>query len=600
MKKNLLILVSALLLSASFSAKAQKNQSDYTVPSWTLYQRALIEAEKVLISNSYPYNVNVVINENPITQMGATWFTNAGITGGVLQLVQGEVTTEGFASARVISANSTEVNDLMYVSTGNNNNDMVAKTGFTKGERRSYVSNKVLIDGLLPNTTYSYRVGGVNDAWSPIGTFITAKDNKDAFEFIYITDTQSNTDEMFDISQKTVDKAFRDIPNAKFLLINGDLIETSGNSNSEWEWEQWFEKMQSTWLQIPIVPVQGNHDTSGNNNMFHHFNTDKSFNALQTNNDAKTAMEGTVYSFVYGDALFMVVNYEDYRKGEPYFAALEQWMEEQVTAHSDVKWKIATYHKTIFTGSNSHQSDSDGRTVRERMAKVYQRLGIDLALQGHDHIYEVIGVMAANETTYSLIDGSITNQTVTEAIGRENMTGKEGGTFDVSNGTLYFLNNSAGRKKYEPRTRQQMENAYRAHGIENYFDMFSKFGQTGEPTFSKVSISTDEINISTYTVNDEGEASLFDYFKVVKPAPSAVAGTTESPITIYPNPANRSITISVPEVIEDVQVFTLSGSKVLSQKSDVIDLSSFIENIYLINVKTTDGKVYTERLVVKK
>jgi len=30
--------------------------------------------------------------------------------------------------------------------------------------------------------------------------------------------------------------------------------------------------MQSVWLHLPIVPVQGNHDTSPFGNMFHHFN----------------------------------------------------------------------------------------------------------------------------------------------------------------------------------------------------------------------------------------------------------------------------------------------------------------------------------------
>lgn len=196
-------------------------------------------------------------------------------------------------------------------------------------------------------------------------------------------------------------------------------------------------------------------------------------------------MDGTVYSFVYGDALFMVINYEDYKK-EGYFQALADWMRKQVEAHKNVKWRIATFHKNMFTGSKSHQSDSDGRLVRENMLPVFDELDIDLALQGHDHIYEVIGPV--NNSRKTLVEGAVEEVETVEPGGVcENMTGKQGGVFNVKEGTLYFLNNSAGKKKYEPRNEQAMIDAYADHQVENYWGLFSgKFGQTGEPTFSNV------------------------------------------------------------------------------------------------------------------
>jgi hypothetical protein len=263
--------------------------------------------------------------------------------------------------------------------------------------------------------------------------------------------------------------------------------------------------------------------------MFHHFNTDNSYNTQQTSDEAKTAMGGTVYSFVYGDALFLMINYEDYRKGEPYFAALEKWMRKQIVNQSDVKWKIVVFHKSMFTGSDAHQSDADGRIVRERMAPVFQEMGIDLVLQGHDHVYEVIGVLIAekteNDVVYAHLPDAVSGQKQVEptlADGTVNsnpsvsVTGIEGGTYNVSNGVLYFLNNSAGKKKYYPRSKEQMEAAFPQHGVENYFELFNKFGQTGEPTFSSVKVSTEAIEIATFTVNDDGDATLFDAFKVVK------------------------------------------------------------------------------------
>ena len=228
---------------------------------------------------------------------------------------------------------------------------------------------------------------------------------------------------MFDVSQKTAHAAQKMVSDARFVLVNGDLVETSGTNNSEWEYEQWFSTMQDIWMNYPLVVAQGNHDTSSNANFSWHFNTDTSFNKQSA---VPTTMEGTVYSFVQGDALFLVVNYEDYKK-EGYFAALTKWMKEQVEAHKDVKWRIATFHKICSNGSSrSHQSDKDGRLVRENMLPVFDELNIDLALQGHDHIYEVIGPV--NNSTKQLVAGATEEVETVEPGGvRENMTGKQGG-----------------------------------------------------------------------------------------------------------------------------------------------------------------------------
>jgi len=540
MKKNLLYFLFVLILFSACNNSGNVSEQNYTVPSWTLYQRALHsgktaeEAKKLLILKDFPYNVNTTINGDPMTQMGVAWFTNANVTGGVVQIVEGKVdNVSAFDGAREIPAVTEAIDSINYVSTGNNNKNnnegLIRATGFVKGEKRSYTGNKALIDNLKPNTVYSYRVGK-KGAWSEIGSFTTAKDNKDAFEFLYVTDPQANTDEMFDISKRTVETAYSQTPDAKFILIAGDFIESAKEQSSEWEWEQWFEKLQNVWLHLPVVPVQGNHDASPFGNFFHHFNTDNTYNEQQTDDITKTTMGGTVYSFVYGDALFMVINYEDYQKGEFYFASIERWLRKQVADHKDVKWKIVAYHKAMFTGSNSHQTEEetestkeqDGRIVRERFASVFQDLKIDLAIQGHDHIYEVIGVVAANGKNFTHLANAVSNQTTVtptftngETVSPD-VTGKRGGTYDVSNGVLYFLNNSAGKKKYYPRSKEQMEAAYRQHGVKDYFDLFNKFGQTGEPTFSHIKVSTDSIDVTTYTVDNNGEVKQFDAFKIVK------------------------------------------------------------------------------------
>jgi len=536
MKKFLFFNVIALIISLSAYSNGEPLEQNYTIPSWTLYKRALVsgksveEAKDLLISKNYPYNVNTTINGDPSKQMGIAWFTNAGVTEGVVQIVEGRAKRAlAFFRARTITAFSVAFDTVNYVSAGSNNRnsnaELITATGFTGGEKRSYTSNKALIDNLKPNTVYSYRVGKIG-FWSEIGSFTTASGGKDEFEFIYITDTQASNDASFDASQRTVEAAYRQTPEARFMLITGDLVSSSSSQTSEWEWEQWFEKLQNVLLRLPVAAAQGNHDTSPYNNMFYHFNADNSFNAQQTGNESRTNIGGTVYSFVYGDALFMVVNYEDYRKGEPYFAALERWMRKQVADNPGVKWRIAAFHKAMFTGGNLHQDGGDARIVRERMLPVFQEIDIDFAIQGHGHIYEVIGVLSAEKTENGVaithLPDAVSGQRFVEptfangATTSTSATGKEGGTFNVASGTLYFMNNSAGMNRYYPRSEQQMQAALPIHGIPNYYELFNKFGQPNESTFSRVKVSTNVIEIETYTVNNNGETALFDSFRVVK------------------------------------------------------------------------------------
>jgi hypothetical protein len=193
--------------------------------------------------------------------------------------------------------------------------------------------------------------------------------------------------------------------------------------------------------------------------------------------------------------------------------SLAKWMKTQIAEHPYLKWRIAYYHKTLYTGSRSHQDDSQGKIIRNRFAPLFDSLKIDLALQGHDHIYEIIGPVKGKQ----LVPGSVRNQLQVPVNSRENVTGKLNGVFNVKEGTLYFLNNSSGKKKYKPKSKAAMVSTEKKLGIENYFGLFSgRFGQTGRPTFSNIKVTSDTITISTFEVFDEGTASLFDKIKLIK------------------------------------------------------------------------------------
>lgn len=507
-------------IDSLLAVAAAKSEADYTIPSFTRLKKAIVaagtgaESDKINIledalknlrPKEYPYSIVVNINEEPSTMMAFNWFTNAGVKGGKVEIIRGVSTNpDKFARPwKTVDSKVDQVNNLNY---SVRSNSLFSLAGIRDSTKKNYVSNKAVVSNLKPNTSYSYRVG--NDGnWSNIGTFKTAAKNKSDFSFIYTTDPQANNDEMFNISQKTTHAAKRMYPDANFWLACGDLVQSSGNFNSEWEWEQFFLTQQDIFLHYPFVPILGNHDKSSNKNFTFHFNT-----SSPGFDSALSTSPGSVYSFVYGNTLFLALSFEDYDK-PGYLEALSKWMRKQIVEHPEVNWRIAYYHKTIYTGSSSHQDDSDGKIVRERFAPLFDSLKIDLALQGHDHIYEVIGPVKGKQ----LVPGAVTNQLNVQVNARENATGKLNGVFNVKEGTLYFLNNSAGKKKYEPKTHAGMDSTETKTGVTNYFGLFTgRFGQTGRPTFSNIKVSKDTITISTFEVYDEGRASLFDKIKLVK------------------------------------------------------------------------------------
>ena len=522
------------------------NQANYTVPSWTLFLKAktvlannknntnfvnLISVISKMKSSTMPYNIVMNLNKDPKTKMAFNWFTNTGITGGQVQIVQGTASDSTAFNSPLMTVNALcgVANNLRYCLSGNN---LSTLAGIADNSTRSYTYNKALVSGLTTDTQYSYRVGK-NGAWSDIGSFKTAKDAKDAFSFIYTTDHQaSQVDNDFNICQLTTHAAKTMYPQANFWLNCGDIADDA----AEWEFEQFFETQQDIFMNNPMVIVQGNHANDSTYHQFtNHFNTDSV--SFDYKYPTKAYCPGSIYSFVYGDALFMALNFSDYGVNndythfKKYLDSTAFWMSNQVKAHPDVKWRIAFFHINMYTGAG-HYNNFDIDTIQNRMGPVFDSLKIDLALQGHDHIYEVIGPI----NNKNLVQHPFISPPTSASVSSDNINGKIGGTFNTFEGTLFFLNKNAGNKGYSPATMPS-----------SYSNLFTgRFGQPGLPTYSYVTVATDSINISTYKVNTQGIASLYDAFKIVKTSTVANAGTISGTTTVCQG--QSSITYTVPTI----------------------------------------------------
>ena len=519
--------------------------ADYTIPSHTAFKiaqtacandptdenlQAMRQRIKELVPKEEPYNMVATINGDPKTRMGFCWFTNDGVNEGEVQIVPlANATESDFESGDVITvqASATQTKAMRYTGICQY---IVAFSGLAKNLKYKYISHKAVATNLTPGTDYSWRVG-YDGHWSEIAHFRTEDEDQGEYSFIYMSDSHIMNPEYITYARRCAMAAVKTVPEARFCVFPGDFVEDGTIANSEWEWERWFEEaMKPVIMKMPIAPTDGNHDDSPNINYTYHFNTDNEFNYTITR---KPQFEGIVYNFIYGDVLFLVFSMQDFwREDYSYTEKTSQyltdhvsyWFKKTVAENPNTKYRVSLAHFNLFSGSD-HSTDEEPPLFRACMLPTMKSCEIDIALQGHDHTYEVIGPVNPDNCT-PILD-AITDREEVPINTNKNMTGYKGGTYCTDDGTLYFIGATCGRKRYYPHSKEQMEADYAntpeelkkgKHDVENYFDLFTgMFGQPERPSFTKITVKDDCIEFNSYTADDaDGNASLFNTMRVVR------------------------------------------------------------------------------------
>ena len=453
---------------------------DYTVPSFIAH---LLDKKAKLEPKENPYCMVATINGDPKTRMGFCWFTNEGVTDGVVQIVaKANAKASDFnksANVMTISATATTTVPLHYAISSSG---VLKAAKIDKNTAFRYVSHKALADDLTPGTEYSWRVG-YEGHWSDIARFRTEDEDQGEFSFIYMTDSHIQNQEYIDAARLCAEAVAKNEKSARFCVFPGDFVDTGTDNNSEWEWERWFEEALEPVLKVmPIVPTDGNHDDSPLLNYTYHFNTDTTFN-LET--QVRPQFAGINYSFVYGDMLLIAFSMQDFWRGEydmktltsEYFTRdLGEWFKQQVANAPQAKWHVGLVHKNLFSGSD-HQRDKETPLMRKTMLPVMKECKVDLVLQGHDHCYEVIGPVDS---------------------------------------TLYFIGATCGAKRYTPLTREEMDASKHIHQVENYYDLFSRLEQPGAPSYTRVTVKKDHLLLESFKVLENGKTELFNTIKITQ------------------------------------------------------------------------------------
>lgn len=304
-------------------------------------------------------------------------------------------------------------------------------------------SYKAEATGLKPDTVYYYQVGSESNGKSEIGTFKTSNNDQTAFTFLHYTDTQNaywnqNLIDEAAYGADTLKRALTTAPDADFVLHTGDIVEIA---EVEDEWVDLFEKSKESFLKTTIAPVSGNHDEYG-------LNYDERF-LNKFNDHFNVPAEGPIdggsyYSFDYNGVHFVVLNSND-NKNEANKAIGEEqlkWMEDDIkqARANGAKWVILNYHKPIYSKSYHSLQDTDVQNLKDEFMALIDKLDVDLALQGHDHV-----LSRTKSLSYVPKSESVFNAVVADE--PKMIDGKE--TLVNPVGTTFVLPNTGGTKAYD-------------------------------------------------------------------------------------------------------------------------------------------------------
>ncbi|MEL7565680.1 MAG: metallophosphoesterase [Dehalobacterium sp.] len=329
-----------------------------------------------------------------------------------------------------------------------------AVTGFS--------SNKVTVSGLEASTAYVYRLGD-GETWSPVYDYTTRE--TDEYSFLLVGDPQIGSSNVTSDTagwEDTMEEAVRAFPEVSFMISAGDQVNTA---TSETEYTGFLapEELRS----LPVASVQGNHD-NGVNYPYHFNNPNESTQYGVTN-------AGGDYYYTYGDTLFIGLNSNN-TSGASHAA----FMQEAVEANPNAKWKIVTFHHSIYS-SASHSTEEAIVGRRLALFPTFDQLDIDLVLMGHDHSYT---------RTYQMLgDQPVLSQPM-----------DENGNAINPIGTLYITANSGSGSKY-----------YTLKSIPEEYAAVRQ--QLRVPTFSHISVSENSLTISTYRTDTMEETDSYTLIK---------------------------------------------------------------------------------------
>ena len=293
-----------------------------------------------------PDRVILTVTADPAHSQAVTWRTN-----GEVELAVAEIAPADHGPDFIDAAQRVE-----------------AVTGKLESDVGGALYHSVVFRGLAPATRYCYRVGD-GEAWSEWNQFTTAAEGPQPLTFLYVGDAQND---IYSLWSRVIREGYSQAPTAAFIIHAGDLI---NRANEDSHWGEWH--LAAGWINrtTPSLPVVGNHEYNwrldGSGTLSRHWRPQF---ALPEN--GPTGLEETCY-FVDVQGVRIVALNSNERQAEQ-----AAWLDRMLASNPN-RWTIVAHHHPLFSAARSR----DNTELRALWQPIYDRRGVDLVLQGHDHTY---------------------------------------------------------------------------------------------------------------------------------------------------------------------------------------------------------------------
>ncbi|TQE25651.1 metallophosphoesterase family protein [Streptomyces ipomoeae] len=227
--------------------------------------------------------------------------------------------------------------------------------------------------------------------------------------------------------------------NPAFHLHAGDIAygdpagqgKTSDTGFDSRIWDQFLAQTESVAKSVPWMPAYGNHDMEAWYSPNGYGGEDARWNLPDNGPDPKN-LPG-VYSFVYGNTAVVSLDANDISFEIPANLGLSggtqtKWLEgrlKKYRAAKDIDFIVVFFHHCAYCTSTAHASEGG---VRQEWVPLFEKYGVDLVINGHNHQYERTDVIKAGKVAKKLPIG--------------------GTAYPESEGVVYVTAGAAGRSLY--------------------------------------------------------------------------------------------------------------------------------------------------------
>jgi predicted phosphodiesterase len=391
----------------------------------------LVNEMRFVSANNPPYHIHLTYgtSENTENQIHVTWFTF-------------DDQTESKVVWDIVS--HTDPDDYTYSTIGTH-------TYYNNVEKCVHNAN---ISGLIPNTRYYYRVGDNNpNEWSTERSFISGVNKTDftSFNFIAYGDTRTiNADREAVLNAINWEVNNSDV---KFILHVGDIIENYDNLT---QWNDWFEDAESVSSKVPIMTVEGNHDTGGNYWGVQYYNPQNGPLMGDINSSGGQENDYT-YWFIYGNVFFINLD-EDFHYADTEHSDYN-WLgntleyANRLRLLQKIHWVVMQWHHPPY---NSHTRNGEDLDIQNYLCPFIEERDVDVVFTGHEHFYE-------REYQLSSPDGIVENNA---SVISQNIK-------DSVPGTIYMIVGGGGGPIYTAGYPETLKNYTATHFFNNSYALIN-------------------------------------------------------------------------------------------------------------------------------